>query len=75
MLQCCLSAMFDAVVQHVSIGNVLLALLLLFLLHQLVELYSFRGMPPGPRFPFVPVLGHVLKFNFKADNFADATKR
>ena len=55
--------------------NVLLAIIFFFIVHQLIELYEFRNMPPGPRFPFLPLLGHALQFDFAADNFWDATRR
>ena len=63
------------VLDHLSAGNVLLGVVFLFFLYQLVELYPFRNMPPGPRFPVLPLLGHALKFDFNADNFTDATKK
>ena len=55
--------------------NVLLTIIFFFIVHQLIELYEFRNMPPGPRFPFLPLLGHALQFDFAADNFWDATRR
>ena len=63
------------VLEYLSVGNILLAILFLFLLHQFVELHAFKDMPPGPRFPVVPLVGHALQFDFNSDNFADATKR
>ena len=61
--------------EYLNVGNVLLAALLLLLLHQFVELYDFRDMPPGPRFPVLPIVGHALHFDFNAESFGEAIRR
>ena len=46
-----------------TVGNVLLSVLFLLLLHYLVEFYQFRGMPPGPRLYSIPFFGNFLSFD------------
>jgi len=58
-----------------SLGNLLLLLLLLAILHYLMILYEFRNMPPGPRFTSLPVLGNVLSLDFKAKDLNEAFQR
>ena len=50
-----------------SLGNIFLLLLLLFLLHYLMVLYEFRNMPPGPRFTTLPVLGNIFSLDLDAE--------
>ena len=58
-----------------SLGNFLLLLLLLAILHYLMILYEFRNMPPGPRLTSLPVLGNVLFLDFKAKDLNEAFQR
>ena len=58
-----------------SLGNILLLLLLLFILHYLMILYEFRNMPPGPRFTTLPILGNFLSLDLKAKKLNDAFQR
>lgn len=58
-----------------SLGNILLLLVLLFILHYLMILYEFRNMPPGPRFTTLPVLGNFLSLDLKAKKLNDAFQR
>ena len=58
-----------------SLGNFLLLLLLLAILHYLMILYEFRNMPPGPRLTSLPVLGNVLSLDFKAKDLNGAFQR
>ena len=58
-----------------SLGNFLLFLLLLAILHYLMILYEFRNMPPGPRLTSLPVLGNVLSLDFKAKDLNEAFQR
>ena len=58
-----------------SLGNFLLLLLLLAILHYLMMLYEFRNMPPGPRLTSLPVLGNVLSLDFKAKDLNEAFQR
>ena len=46
-----------------TFGNILLSLLFFLLLHYLVEIYQFRGMPPGPRLYTIPFFGNFLSFD------------
>lgn len=59
----------------VTLGNVLLALALLYLLHILNEFYEFKGMPPGPRRTSLPFIGSFHSFDAKSDSFKDSTRR
>lgn len=58
-----------------SLGNVFLFLLLLFLLHYLMVLYEFRNMPPGPRLTTLPVFGNIFSLDHKAKRFPDTFRR
>ena len=58
-----------------SLGNFLLLLLLLAILHYLMILYEFRNMPPGPRLTSLPVLGNGLSLDFKAKDLNEAFQR
>ena len=58
-----------------SLGNFLLLLLFLAILHYLMILYEFRNMPPGPRLTSLPVLGNVLSLDFKAKDLNEAFQR
>ncbi|KAL9970409.1 hypothetical protein ACROYT_G022781 [Oculina patagonica] len=60
------------VMECLNLGNVLLALLLVFMIYQLIDLYQFRGMPPGPRFTNLPLIGNLFSFNFDGEIFQDA---
>ena len=66
---------FATIYSCLSIGNVLLLLLVLLMLHYLMVLYEFRDMPPGPRLTTLPVLGNVLSLNSKAEKLSDAFQR
>ena len=58
-----------------SIGNVLLLLFVLLMLHYLMVLYEFRNMPPGPRLTTLPVLGNVFSLDVKAEKLTDTFQR
>ena len=64
-----------AISESVSIGNVLLLLLVLFILHYLMVLYEFRSMPPGPRLTAFPVIGNVFSLDAKAEKLTDVFRR
>lgn len=51
-----------AVSEYFTVGNIFLAIVFLLILNQLVELYQFRNMPPGPRLTSLPFLGNLLSF-------------
>ena len=70
-----MASMFATIYNSLTLGNVVLLLLLLFLLHYLMVLYEFRSMPPGPRLTTLPVLGNIFSLDFKADKFTDAFQR
>ena len=42
---------------------IFLAIVFLLILNQLVELYPFRNMPPGPRLTSLPFVGNLLSFD------------
>ena len=58
-----------------NIGNVLLLLFVLLMLHYLMVLYEFRNMPPGPRLTTLPVLGNVFSLDAKAEKLTDTFQR
>ena len=70
-----MGSVLATIYNSLSLGNVLLLLLLLFILHYLMVLYDFRNMPPGPRLTTLPVLGNVLSLDFTAENLTDAFQR
>lgn len=61
-----------SVTEYLNLGNLLLAILLAFIVYQLIELYQFRDMPPGPRFTNLPLIGNLFSFNFDGEIFQDA---
>ena len=66
-----LSMIYDSL----SLGNIFLLLLLLFLLHYLMVLYEFRNMPPGPRFTTLPVLGNIFSLDLDAETVPETFRR
>ena len=66
---------FATIYSCLSIGNVLLLLLVLLMLHYLMVLYEFRNMPPGPRLTTLPVLGNVFSLDTKAEKLTDTFQR
>ncbi|XP_078383120.1 steroid 17-alpha-hydroxylase/17,20 lyase-like [Oculina patagonica] len=46
-----------------TLGNIFLAIVFLLILNQLIELYQFRNMPPGPRLTSLPFVGNLLSFD------------
>ena len=70
-----MSSVFAAIHDSLSLGNVFLLLLLLFLLHYLMVLYEFRNMPPGPRLSSLPVLGNIFSLEVNAEKLTDAFRR
>ena len=60
-----------------TFGNIVLVLVFLLILNQLIELYEFRNMPPGPRLTSLPLIGNLLSFDSLApgESFMDTTKR
>jgi len=65
----------DSVTEYFTLGNILLAILLAFMVYQLIELYQFRDMPPGPRFTNLPLIGNLFSFNFGGEIFQDVVAR
>ena len=63
--------------EYFTVGNIFLALVFLLILNQLIELYQFRNMPPGPRLTSLPFIGNLLSFDNTApgDSFLDSTAR
>jgi len=68
-------AKMASVTEFVSVGNILLAILMAFVLYQLNELYQFRDMPPGPRFTNLPLIGNLFSFDFGGEIFQDLVAR
>ena len=64
-----------SVYNSLSLGNVVLFLPLLLLLHYIKVLYEFRGMPPGPRSSCLPVLGNVFSLKTNVEKMAGAFER
>ena len=62
-------------IYELSLGNIFLLLLLLFLLHYLMVLYEFRNMPPGPRFTTLPVLGNIFSLDLDAETVPETFRR
>ncbi len=63
--------------EYCTFGNIFLAIVFLLILNQLIELYQFRNMPPGPRLTSLPFIGNLLSFDSTApgDSFLEATAR
>jgi len=49
--------------EYFTLGNIFLAIVFLLILNQLIELYQFRSMPPGPRLTSLPFIGNLLSFD------------
>ena len=60
-----------------TFGNAFLAIVFLLILNQLIELYQFRNMPPGPRLTSLPFIGNLFSFDSTApgEGFIEATAR
>ena len=69
------TSLLATIYNSVSLGNVLLLLVLLFIVHYLMVLYEFRNMPPGPRLTTLPVLGNIFSLDSKAEKLADTFRR
>ena len=67
--------MLGFVVQYITVGNAVIALISGLVLHFLYELYQFKDMPPGPRLTNLPIIGNLLSFDLKADDFPSAISR
>ena len=61
------TSLLATIYNSVSLGNVLLLLVLLFIVHYLMVLYEFRNMPPGPRLTTLPVLGNIFSLDSRAE--------
>ena len=68
------SASTASIFDSLTLGNFLLFLLLLLMLHYLMVVYEFRNMPPGPRLTTLPVLGNIFSLDLKAEKFTEAIK-
>jgi len=69
---CKMESILSMIYSFLSLGNVLLLLLLLFILHYLMILYEFRNMPPGPRLTTLPILGNFLSLDLNVTKLNDA---
>ena len=70
-----MASVLASVYNYLSLGNVFLLFLLLFLLHYLRVLHEFRNMPPGPRLTTLPVLGNIFSLDHKAERFPETFRR
>ena len=70
-----MASMLATIYNFLSLGNVLLLLLLLFILNYLMVLYEFKNMPPGPRLTALPVLGNIFSLDPKAETLPEAFQR
>ena len=68
------SASTASIFDSLTLGNFILFLLLLLMLHYLMVVYEFRNMPPGPRLTTLPVLGNIFSLDLKAEKFTEAIK-
>ena len=57
-----------------TFGNIVFAVVLLLILNQLIELYQFRSMPPGPRLTSLPLVGNLMSFD-SGESFSEVTAR
>jgi len=60
--------------EYFTLGNIFLAIVFLLILNQLIELYQFRNMPPGPRLTSLPFIGNLLSFDI-GESLREATAR
>ena len=60
--------------EYLTLGNIFLAIVFLLILNQLIELYQFRNMPPGPRLTSLPFIGNLLSFD-AGESLREATTR
>ena len=60
--------------KYFTYGNIFLAIVFLLILNQLIELYQFRNMPPGPRLTSLPFIGNLLSFD-SGESFREETAR
>ena len=61
--------------EYFTLGNIFLAVVFLLILNQLIELYQFRNMPPGPRLTSLPFIGNLLSFDSAGQSLRDSTAR
>ncbi|XP_022791291.1 steroid 17-alpha-hydroxylase/17,20 lyase-like isoform X2 [Stylophora pistillata] len=61
-----------SVVEYATIGNILMIIIFLLIFNQLLVLYQFREMPPGPRLTSLPFIGNLLSFD-SGDSFMEIT--
>ena len=60
--------------EYLTLGNIFLAIVFLLILNQLIELFQFRNMPPGPRLTSLPFIGNLLSFD-AGESLHEATTR
>ena len=63
IFECLHSKMELSLSEYLSLGNIFLAIVFLLIVNQLIELYQFRNMPPGPRLTSLPFIGNLLSFD------------
>lgn len=62
LLECC------------TFGNIFVAIVSLLILNQLIDLYQFRNMPPGPRMTSLPFIGNLFSFD-SGESLRETTTR
>ncbi|EDO43314.1 predicted protein [Nematostella vectensis] len=60
--------------QLLTLSNVFLFVLFALLVNFVWGLYEFRGMPPGPRYTRLPVIGNFLNFDYREEDVRNMTK-
>ena len=60
--------------ENCTFGNIFLAIVFLLIVNQLIELYQFRNMPPGPRLASLPFIGNLLSFD-SGETLGESTTR
>ena len=60
--------------EYLTFKNICVAVAFLSILNQLIELYQFRNMPPGPRLTSLPFIGNLMSFD-SGESFGEITAR
>ena len=60
--------------EYMTFGNIIFSVVLLLILNQLIELYQFRSMPPGPRLTSLPLIENLMSFD-PGESFSEVTAR
>ncbi|XP_001635335.2 steroid 17-alpha-hydroxylase/17,20 lyase [Nematostella vectensis] len=66
--------LLSSLTQLLTLSNVFLFVLFALLLNFVLGLYEFRGMPPGPRYTRLPVIGNFMNFDYREEDLRNMTK-